>query len=53
MDDFCDKMERSGYKCLYVNKKGDQQNSQINCGLRSLLWLLFVDKYGIRQALKI
>jgi hypothetical protein len=53
MDDFCDKMERSGYRCTYVNKKGDQGNLQINCGIRSLLWLLFVERYGIRQASKI
>ncbi len=37
----------------YVNKKCDQGNLQINCGLRSLLWLLFVERYGIRQARKI
>jgi hypothetical protein len=35
---------------VYVNKKGDQQNKQINCGLRSLPWLLFVQRYGIHQA---
>ena len=53
MSRFCEEIEKQGYTCKYVNKKGDQQTSQINCGLRSLLWLLFVEKYGIRQASKI
>ena len=53
MDRFCDEMNEFGYRCFYVNKKRDQQNKQINCGLRSLLWLLFVQRYGIKQASKI
>ena len=53
MYDFCDKMSEMGYKCEYVNNKTDQQSKQINCGIRSLLWLLFVDRYGIKQARKI
>ena len=53
MNRFCEEMSEIGYKCIYTNKKGDQGNMQINCGLRSLLWLLFVEKYGIEQASKI
>ena len=53
MNRFCDKMSELGYTCVYSNKKGDQQNKQINCGLSSLLWLLFVQRYGIRQSSKI
>ena len=53
MNRFCEKMSEIGYRCEYVNKKTDQQNKQINCGLRSLLWLLFVDRYGIKLARKI
>ena len=53
MNRFCEEMEKQGYKCRYTNKKGDQQSYMIDCGLRSLLWLLFVDKYGILQASKI
>ena len=53
MNRFCEEMGEIGYKCLYVNKKGEQQGYQMNCGIRSLLWLLFVDKYGIKQASKI
>ena len=53
MNRFCDEMHELGFRCPYVNKKSDQQNKQINCGLRSLLWLLFVEKYGIKQASKI
>ena len=53
MNRFCDEMHELGFRCVLVNKKGDQQNKQINCGLRSLLWLLFVQRYGIKQASKI
>jgi hypothetical protein len=50
MSQFVDKMKHFGFKCVYVNKKSDQQNQQIDCGLRSLLFLLFVEKYGIDKA---
>ena len=53
MNRFCDEIHELGFRCVLVNKKSDQQNKQINCGLRSLLWLLFVEKYGIKQASKI
>ena len=50
MKTFVDKMKTLGYKCVYTNKKSDQGILQENCGLRSLLWLLFVEKYGIDKA---
>jgi hypothetical protein len=50
MSQFVDKMTGLGYKCVYVNKKSDQQNQQIDRGLRSLMFLLFVEKYGIDKA---
>ena len=50
MKPFVDKMKNLGYKCVYTNKKSDQGVLQENCGIRSLLWLLFVDKYGIDKA---
>ena len=53
MNRFCEEMEKQGFTCLYVNKKTDQGNRQIDCGLRSLLWLIFVEKYGIKQSSKI
>ena len=53
MDRLCDDMHKLGYKCEYVNKKSDQQNTGQDCGIRSLLWLLFVQRYGIQQAKKI
>ena len=53
MNSFVEKMSESGYRCLHVNKQSDQQSYMIDCGLRSLLWLLFCDKYGIKQASKI
>lgn len=53
MDEFCEVMRELGYRCIYVNKKCDQQNTGQDCGLRSLLWLLFVQKYGIIEGSKI
>lgn len=53
MDRFVKEMKIRGYKCVYVNKQGDQSNTQMNCGIRSLLWLLFIHRYGIKQASKI
>ena len=53
MNEFVDTMNEIGFECRYINKKSDQCNLQQNCGIRSLLWLLFVDKYGIKQASKI
>ena len=53
MKSFCDYMKKQGFKCVYVNKKTDQQSYMINCGIRSLLWLLFCQRYGIKEASKI
>ena len=50
MKPFVDKIKKLGFKCVYVNKKSDQQTHQFDCGLRSLLFLLFVQKYGIDKA---
>ena len=50
MKPFVDKMNILGYKCVYTNKKSDQGNMQDTCGIRSLIWLLFVEKYGIDKA---
>ena len=53
MDPFCEEMHELGFICVYVNKQTDQGNTQTNCGIRSLLWLLFVDNYGIKKSSKI
>ena len=50
MKQFYQKMKNLGFKCIYVNKKSDQGIFQENCGLRSLLFLLFVEKFGIVKA---
>lgn len=49
MKQFNDWMNSNGYKVVFVNKKPDQNGKQVNCGLRSLLWLIFVDKYGLNK----
>ena len=53
MKDFIKQMKKQGFTCFYTNLKTDQQNEQIDCGIRSMLWLLFVDKYNIEIAGKI
>lgn len=35
MKPFVDKMKKLGFKCVYINKKVDQQNHQFDCGIRS------------------
>jgi hypothetical protein len=47
---FVIKMKIMGYKVVFVNKGKDQSNTSLNCGLYSLLFLIFVDKYGIQKA---
>ena len=49
MKQFNDWMNRNNYKVVFVNKKPEQNGKQVNCGLRSLLWLIFVDKYGLTK----
>jgi len=50
MKPFVDKFENQGYKVIFVNKNGAEQNGkQVNCGLRCLLWLCFVNRYGITK----
>ena len=53
MKPFVEKMSKMGYKVEFVNKNKDQSEYQINCGLRALLFLIFVNKYGIAKARKI
>lgn len=49
MKQFNDWMNNNNYKVVFVNKKGEQNGKQVNCGLRALLWLIFVDKYGLNK----
>jgi hypothetical protein len=53
MKPFVDMMKKQGFKVVFVNRGKDQSDQQLNCGLRSLLWLIFVDKYGIKKCLSI
>ena len=50
MKAFVSKMEHQDYKIVFVNKGQDQPDTSVNCGLYCLVWLIFVDKYGIRKA---
>ena len=53
MTGFVNKMKDQGYKIVFVNKGQDQPDTSVNCGLYCLVWLIFVDKYGIRKASQI
>jgi hypothetical protein len=37
-----------GYQYLDANKDGDQKASETNCGQRSLAFLLFLKRYGVK-----
>jgi hypothetical protein len=53
MKPFVQMMKKQGFEVVFVNRGKDQSDEQLNCGLRSLLWLIFVDKYGIKKSLSI
>ena len=53
MQQFVKKMNLLGFKVVFVNKKKDQPDVAINCGLRCLLWLIFCNKYGLTKARRI
>ena len=53
MQPFVQMMKKQGFEVVFVNRGKDQSEQQLNCGLRSLLYLIFVDKYGIAKCLSI
>lgn len=53
MKPFVEMMKKQGFDVVFVNQGKDQGDKQLNCGLRSLLWLIFVDKYGLKKCLLI
>ena len=54
--DWYDLSKQMGYKLIFVNKGKDQADksgntpAQINCGLRSYVWIYCVKLYGIKQS---
>lgn len=46
-------MKAKGLIVVFVNQGSDQSSEQTNCGLRCLLWLIFVDKYGLERCIDI
>ena len=56
MKDWYDLSKKLGYKLIFVNKGQDQADksgntpAQINCGLRSYVWIYCVKLYGIKKA---
>jgi len=53
MKPFVEMMKNQGFEVVFVNRGKDQSDEQLNCGLRSLLYLIFCDKYGIKKSLSI
>ena len=53
MQPFVQMMKKQGFEVVFVNRGKDQSEQQLNCGLRSLLYIIFVDKYGIAKCLSI
>ena len=56
MRDWYELSKNMGYKLIFVNKGKDQSDksgntpAQINCGLRSYVWIYCVKLYGIKQS---
>ena len=50
MKNFYILMKSKGYIIVMCNKKQDQTEHQINCGLRSFVWLALTNIYGIQQS---
>ena len=56
MKDWYELAKHMGYKIIFVNKGKDQADksgntpAQINCGLRSYVWIYCVKLYGIKKA---
>lgn len=43
---FKKRMMNKSYKVVLCNDQKDQKNSEVDCGLRCMIWLLFINKYG-------
>lgn len=46
---FKKRMMSKGYKVVLCNDQKDQKISEVDCGLRCLIWLLFINKYGFEK----
>ena len=54
MKPFVNKMKSMGYTVKFINNNGGEQSeNQYNCGLRCLLYLIFIDRYGLTKTRKI
>lgn len=53
MTKFVKMMKSKGFEVLFVNQGKDQNEKEVNCGLRCFLWLIMVDRYNITKARKI
>jgi tRNA nucleotidyltransferase (CCA-adding enzyme) len=53
MTKFVKMMKSKGFEVVFVNQGKDQQEREVNCGLRCFLWLVMVDRYNITVAKKI
>ncbi len=48
MKNFIEKIKLIGFKIVFCNKRSDQTELKINCGLRSFVFLFLTSKYGIK-----
>jgi len=49
MKDFIDRIKSMRLKIVFCIKGKDQAEKQINCGLRSFVWIYLTSQFGIRQ----
>ena len=50
---FKKRMKGLGFKIILCNKIQDQPDNSIDCGIRCIIWLLFVFRYGINKCRRI
>lgn len=53
MRPFIKSMNKQGYIVRFINKGSDQPEKAVDCGIRCLLYLIFVDRYGIEKCIEI
>ena len=50
MEKFYNLMKSKNYKLVFVNKRKNQAENQINCGLRAFVFIVLTHRYGISQS---
>jgi hypothetical protein len=50
---FLNSLKRGNFTYKDAEYDSEQKNNEDNCGQRVISWLMYAEKYGIKEALKI